>query len=149
MHTLNILSEGNTTGSNFEMYAVLGEVYGSGLPLAYLLVRSPGSSAGGEIQAILEQYLGHLVEKYNLKIDLTLTDKNWPEITACRAKLPRSDHQLCFWHVLEAIKKRLKILRCQLTYYNITKARAEFPWIDKDFLPLAQRTDGKVSELLL
>jgi hypothetical protein len=136
---------GNTTRANYELYSVLGECYGSGLPLAYLLVRSPGSTKGGEIQSILEQYLGHLAQKYNLQIATTLTDKNWPEINACRAKFPASDHQLCFWHVLQSIKKRLSILPRQPAFYNVTQARSEFPWIDKDFLPIAQRTDGKVT----
>lgn len=97
------------------------------------------------MQHIIEQYLRYLAEKYNLEIACTLSDKNWPEINSCRSVFPRADHQLCYWHVLKAIKKRLSILRRQPAYYNVKEATDEFPWIDKTFLPMSQRTDGKVS----
>lgn len=123
---------------------MLGEAYGSGLPLAYLLVKSPGSTVGGEKQAILEQYLRYLSEKYNLQIAFTLTDKDWSEIRACRTVFSDADHQLCYWHILRAIKQRLAILRRQPAHYNVREAREEFPWIDKEFLPISQREDHKV-----
>lgn len=140
---------GNTNGSNYELFAVLGEAYGSGLPLGYLLVKSPGSTAGGEKQAILEQFLKHLATKYNLAIAFTLSDKDWSEINACRNVFPFADHQLCYWHVLRAIKKRLAILRRQPAPYNVKEAREEFPWIDKTFVPIAQREDGKVRNIIV
>ena len=44
---------GNTNGSHFEVYALLGEVAGSGSPLGYLLIRSAeGSEPGGKKRKI-------------------------------------------------------------------------------------------------
>ncbi|KAJ7583748.1 hypothetical protein C8J56DRAFT_1054275 [Mycena floridula] len=42
----------NTNHSSFEVYVLLGEVYGSGLPLGYLLIQSNQGVAGGKEQAI-------------------------------------------------------------------------------------------------
>ena len=145
--SLLMWSLGNTNGSNFELFALLGEAYGSGLPLGYLLVRSPGSTEGGEKQAILEQFLKHMVTKYNLRISTTLSDKDWSEINACRSTCNLSNHQLCYWHCLRAVKKRLATLRRQPAFYDVEEARQEFPWIDETFLPMKQRTDGKASTI--
>ena len=46
-------------------------------------------------------------------------------------------------HVLKAIKGQLAILQWQPAHYNIAKAWCEFLFIDKEFLPMSQRTDGK------
>jgi hypothetical protein len=39
-------SSGNTNGSRYEVYALLGEVSGSGMLLGYLLIQSSPQSAG-------------------------------------------------------------------------------------------------------
>ena len=38
---------GDTNGSHFELYALLGEAYGTGLPLGFLLLSSKGGAPGG------------------------------------------------------------------------------------------------------
>lgn len=70
---------------------------------------------------------------------MTLSDKDWSEIGACQDIFPDAKHQLCFWHCLRAVKKRLAILRRQPGPYNVEQAIAEFSFIDPTFLPLAQR----------
>ncbi|RDX40007.1 hypothetical protein OH76DRAFT_1366849 [Lentinus brumalis] len=128
----------NTNGSGFELYALLGEVYGSGIPLGYLLLRSSAGVKGGKEQ-FLTHFLGAIRDKWNIQAHFTLTDKDWSEINACRASYPDAKHQLCYWHCLRAIKTRLSILRRTPAFYNSTEAHAEFSWIDEAFVPVQQR----------
>jgi hypothetical protein len=128
---------GNTNGSRFEVYALLGEVYGSGCPLGYLLIRSFNGESGGK-----ERYIGDTLEYFNKKWKLwpifTLTDKDISEINAFLKKFPLAKHQLCFWHCLRAIKTRLSILRRKPKHYDVKEAKNEFDFIDEKFVPIAQ-----------
>ena len=129
---------GNTNGSNFEVYALLGEVSGSGCPLGYLLVQS---SHGGEVGAkerYIQQLLKHFQRTWKITPIITLTDKDMSEINACLASFPSAKHQLCFWHCLRAIKTRLSILRRRPKYYDVKEAKMEFDWIDENFVPYGQ-----------
>ena len=63
---------------------------------------------------------------------------NFPEINSMRVTLSAQKHQLCFWHGVTALKKRLSILRRMPAFYNVNNARDEFPWIEKDFVPIVQ-----------
>ena len=146
---------GNTNKSRFEIYALLGEVYGSGCPLGYLLLQSPGadnlesgSPAGGK-QRYLEDLLKHFRDTWGIHPIFTLTDKDLSEINACLGTFPKAKHQLCFWHCLRAIKTRLSILRRRPRHYDEPEAKKEFDWIDTTFVPIAQAKEPVVSELPL
>ena len=77
----NSLLLGNTNGSRFEVYALLGEVYGSGLPLGYLLVQSNGGATGAK-ERYLAQFLEYIQKGWDVREIFTLTDKDWSEINA-------------------------------------------------------------------
>jgi hypothetical protein len=85
----------------------------------------------------LKRLLDHLRLSWQVKAIVTLTDKEWNEINACLDSYGVK-HQLCFWHCIEAIKKRLKILRRAPAHYHADEAHAEFDWIDKKFVPVGQ-----------
>lgn len=72
-------------------------------------------------------------------VKVTLSDKDWSEIGAFQRVFPEAKHQLCFWHCLRAVRKRLAILHRQPGPYNVAEAVAELPFIDPAFLPLAQQ----------
>jgi MULE transposase domain len=131
---------GNTNGSRFEVYAILGEVYGSGMPLGYLLIQSNGGEKGAK-ERYIGQFLDYLKKNWDLRACFTLTDKDWSEIKAFLAKFPEAKHQLCFWHCLRAIKKRLSILRRAPAFYDVKEAKKEFAWIDELFVPVQQRSE--------
>jgi hypothetical protein len=86
---------GNTNGSRYEVYALLGEVYGSGMPLGYLLQSSPQSGPGGK-EKFLRQLLAHFRKVWKIRALLTLTDKDWAEINAFLAEYPDAKLMLCF-----------------------------------------------------
>lgn len=69
------------------------------------------------------------------------------EINAFAKVYPDAKHQLCFWHCLRAIKKRLAILRRRPKYYDVKEAVKEFDWIDPNFVPLAQIKEGTITSV--
>ena len=101
-----VIDVGNTNGGNFELFSAVADVKGSGIPLAFLLIRTSKEARSGAKQAVLEQFLGQLKAR-GVQPEFTLTDKDWSEINAMRATWPEAKHQLCFWHALRALKQRL------------------------------------------
>ncbi|KIK60122.1 hypothetical protein GYMLUDRAFT_59633 [Collybiopsis luxurians FD-317 M1] len=134
---LSLDSAWNTNGSGYKVYAVLGEVAGSGCPLAYLLICAEDSSPGGKEQFIIA-LLNHLKEVWDIKASITLTDKDLSETNAFLDVYPEEKYQLCFWHALDAVQKQLSILRQKPKHYNEVKAHQEFSFIDKKFVPIYQ-----------
>lgn len=137
---------GNTNGSRYEVFALLGEVYGSGLPFGYVLIRLDHAASGAKGRCI-NALLKHLRSVWKIRALTTLTDKDWSEINAFLAAYPEAKHQLCFWHCLRAVKKRLSILRRAPAHYNVAEAMKEFNFIHGDFVPIGQRS-GCVSEMI-
>ncbi|KAF9480703.1 hypothetical protein BDN70DRAFT_804773 [Pholiota conissans] len=129
-----------TNGSNFEVYALLGEVSGSGCPLAYLLIQSSLDGTPGGKERYIQALLSHLRTKWNLKAIITLSDKDFSEINAFRAQFPEAKHQLCFWHALRAIKIRLSVILRRPKFYDVKEAKMEFDFIDEMFVPIGQET---------
>ena len=81
--------------------------------------------------------------KVELGHSLTVThsDKDHCEINALAHVFPQAKHQLCYWHVLRAVRKRLSILHRQPAHYDVKAAIKCFPFISPTFLPIAQRCD--------
>src|ERR1700753_1907408 len=122
--------------TQYEVFSILGEVAGSGCPLGYLLIKSEkGSELGGK-QRYIAAVLACLRDTWDIHAIVTVTDKDWSEINACRQKYPDARHQLCFWHFLRAIKRRLAVLRRQPAPYDF---RDDF--IDPKFVPVGQATE--------
>ncbi|KAG9045114.1 hypothetical protein FS837_007016 [Tulasnella sp. UAMH 9824] len=128
-----------TNRAGYEIFAVLSEAYGLGLPLGYLCIKTTGESAEGSNQKVLEAFLKYFRDWWGLTVKVNLSDKNWPEIGACQRTWPDAKHQLCFWHCLRVVKKRLATLRRQPAPYNVQEAMAEFPFIEPAFLPISQQ----------
>jgi hypothetical protein len=108
--------------------------------MAYLLIKSAKDSEPNSQQKYIESTLTHLQKIWGIHFITTLSDKYWPEINACCTCVPDGKHQLCFWHGIRAVKKRLAILKRRPAHYNVLEACLEFPAIDPDFVPVAQET---------
>ena len=91
--------------------------------------------------------LTHLRDLWRIRPVVTLSDKDWSEINACITVFPNIKHQLCFWHCIRALKKRLPIKDRAPAFYDVEAAMREFGWIDKTFVPLAQA--GEVRRIIL
>ncbi|TRM55937.1 hypothetical protein BD626DRAFT_466992 [Schizophyllum amplum] len=109
----------NTNGLGYEIYAILGEVCGSGCPLAYLFINISAPQAKGTKEDYVRAVLRHLREVWNIRASVTLSDKDWSEINA-------------------SLKKRLPIKDRAPAFYDVESAMKEFSWIERDFVPVAQ-----------
>ncbi|KAL1744255.1 hypothetical protein HDZ31DRAFT_39152 [Schizophyllum fasciatum] len=117
----------NTNGSGYEIYAILGEVHGSGCPLAYLCINITTSQDRGTKEEYIRAVLRHLRDVSKICAHVTLSDKDWTEINACLAK-------------------RLPIKDRAPAFYDVDAATQEFSWINRSFVPVAQ-IGGTVSKL--
>ncbi|KAJ6563398.1 hypothetical protein DFH09DRAFT_1082448 [Mycena vulgaris] len=66
---LSLDSAWDTNGPHYEVYALLGEVYGSGMPLGYLLLQSSPNGAAGGKERFIRQLLRHFRQVWKTKID--------------------------------------------------------------------------------
>jgi hypothetical protein len=140
---LNYIHLGEMNSRHFELYALLDKAYSSGLPLGFLLLQSD-SSTKGRTECVLQEFLHHFTDK--LKVNTTLSDKNFSKINSLCAEFPDVKHQLCYWHALCVVKMRLSILQQGPVHNDIESACKEFEWIDEDFVPVGQsRLSAKVS----
>ena|ERR1700761_5588992 len=127
-----------TNRSGYECYAVLGEVFGSGVPFGFLLLKSKDPEIG-EKEDYLRHCLRHFVVQCKLNIEQCLTDKDIIEINASLAEMPATTkHQICFWHSIRIVKGRLCVLARRPAPYDSEAAFRCFDWIDRDFVPIAQ-----------
>lgn len=138
------LFPGNLNGSRFEVYALVAETYSSGAPIAYILIQSSASAEPGAKLRLIQQFLVNIRDVQRISPHFTGSDKDRTEISAFRTVFPAAKHQLCFWHCLRAVEKRLHILRHRPSHYNAALACAEFDFIDPNFLPVAQRNANAV-----
>ncbi|CDO74382.1 hypothetical protein BN946_scf184816.g5 [Trametes cinnabarina] len=128
----------NTNGGNFELFATIADANGSGVPLAFMFIRTSDGATMGAKQRMLERFLTALRD-LGIQPEFTLTDKDWSEINAMRAVWPKAKHQLCFWHALHALKQRLCKNKDTPAPYDAVAAKEEFPFIDVEFVPKAQQ----------
>lgn len=137
-----IISEsvlGGTNRANFELFAAVAGIHGSGIPLAYCLIQTSPEADKGAKEAVLTGFCQHLCSA-GVKPEFTLTDKDFSEINAMHAVWPSAKHQLCFWHALRAVKPRLAKNKDTPGPYNPEEAQAEFSFISSNFVPLMQQT---------
>jgi hypothetical protein len=109
-----------------------------------LLVIFSFTGAEGVKENLLQQFFQYFVDTWKIKPVVTLCDKDWSKINALRAVFPSAKLQLCFWHVLRALKEQLKILKWQPGFYNVEEAIQEFNWIAQTFVPIKQLTKAQV-----
>ncbi|KAJ7756443.1 hypothetical protein DFH07DRAFT_742593 [Mycena maculata] len=128
----------NTNKSGFECFALLGEVFGSGLPVGFLLIKTNNPDPNQKEQYI-RSVIRHFVDNWNLRVRQCLTDKEITEINALLGELPEDvKYQVCFWHSIRIVKGRLCVLARRPAHYDVKEAFSEFDWIDRDFVPIAQ-----------
>ncbi|KAK1221042.1 hypothetical protein PQX77_016154 [Marasmius sp. AFHP31] len=141
---ISLDSAWNTNKARFEIYALLGEIYGSGCPLGYLLIQSAPNHDTREDgkQKYLQSLLKYFRKNWLSCVIGTLTDKDRIEINAFAEAFPDAKHQLCFWHCLCAIKTRLSILCRRPAPYNEKDAHDKYKFIDPQFVPISQMPKG-------
>lgn len=107
----------STFGTNnlgISLYAVLAELDGTGVPIAYcflgtILAESSAAVARrdpGATTAVLQDFLKSLaVADFDPKF--FGTDKDFAQISAIQSVWPNTKVQLCYWHVRRALRQKL------------------------------------------
>ena len=114
----------------------VSDMLGEGLPLSYLFITTEANAAPYTKQNALIEWMKSL-RALGIAPRSTFSDKDQSEINALGEVWPEAKHQLCFWHVLRAIKRRLSQNEPP-GLYNALEANAKFKEIVLGFVPLRQ-----------
>ncbi len=102
-----------TNNAGMQLFAVLAELDGTGVPLAYLFLETLPLADGskntdrGALTHVLEQFLTP-VKAAGFDPTFFGCDKDTSEIAAIQQVWPTTTIQLCFWHAKRAIQTKLK-----------------------------------------
>jgi hypothetical protein len=106
----------------------------AGFPLSYCLLSTATALHVHKRRKALNAWAKCLREKYGVVPKFAHTDKDMAEIGMIRdtweLKL-----QLCWWHMKDAVKKRLAKAKLSTSPYNAERAHSEFYFIDTSFVP--------------
>ena len=119
-----------------ELFAAVADMLGEGLPLSYLFIVIEANAAPHTKQNALIEWM-KAIRLLGIDPQFTLSDKDQSEINALREVWPDAKHQLCLWHILRALKRRLSQNETPGSY-NALEAHDKFPVIDPAFVPLGQ-----------
>lgn len=125
-----------------ELFACVADMLGEGLPLSYLFITTEENTEPLTKQSALIAWMEAL-RSLRIVPRFTLSDKDQAEINALKAVWPDAKHQLCLWHVLRALKRRLAHNESP-QLYNALEAHKVFPVIDPEFVPLGQMDAEKM-----
>jgi len=98
-----------TNSAGYILYAVLVELDGTGVPLASLIARPTtyrAPSTDAPLIQVLDLFFGKL-RAAGFQPSFFGCDKDAAEIAAIHEVFPLSRVQLCYWHVLRAIRSKL------------------------------------------
>jgi hypothetical protein len=127
-----------------ELFSGVADICGEGLPFSFLFIDKCAPSTIHAKQRILERWFTALKAK-GIDPEFTLSDKDKSEINALHAVWPTAKHQLCIWHLLRAVRRRLASRELDTNAYDVAAAHALFNFIDVDFLPTNSYDAKKVS----
>ncbi|CAG8855932.1 37771_t:CDS:1, partial [Gigaspora margarita] len=128
----------STYGTNrlkYELFAILGTIDGSGFPLSYFFLEP--KCPYGKTHAIATWFQS-LKENGIQNVKTILTDKDRGQISAANKIWTGTRIQLCYWHVLRAIKKKLSSTGIAHNYYNSHEAHLLCPTINPAWQPVNQ-----------
>src|SRR5258707_1094834 len=93
------------------------------------------------MQSVMSSLSGSSISgmRGNVWPHFTLSDKDMSEINAFHSIWPNADYQLCYWHILCALRKWLATRKCAPAPYSTIQAQNQFEFIDYWFIPIGQR----------
>ena len=124
-----------------ELFACVADMQGKGLPLSFLFITTEENAAPLTRQRVLIEWM-NAVRLHGIDPRFTLSDKDQSEINALKEVWPDAKHQLCLWHVLRALKRRLSQNESPGSY-NALEAHQAFLNIELEFVPLGQMSAEK------
>jgi hypothetical protein len=131
-----------TNRAGFELFGVIANVYGSGYPIAYLIMKVDTTSQNDQESdktAVLKLFFREM-KNQGLNPEFMFCDKDISEINAIEATWQNNEHpilRLCLWHLKRAVKFKLQSRKANiLPIYNVNAARHEFDFVAPTFLPV-------------
>ncbi|KAJ7197581.1 hypothetical protein GGX14DRAFT_374847 [Mycena pura] len=122
----------NTNARQLELYGVLAKYDNAGFPLAYCLLSTASSIAISKRKLALTAFGNCLRDTYGVNPEFAHTDKDMAEIGMLKDVWDPKINQ-CWWHVDDAVGKRLKSAKLSTTPYDSQRAHTEFSFIDMSF----------------
>jgi hypothetical protein len=124
----------------YELYVLHAEFDGTGFPLAYLFLEGNGQTGNGVRTYIITEFCKQMRDQENIYPQFLLSDKDFAQISAAQMTWPTTKVQLCQWHLLRAVKTKLKNSKLpkQMSYSNIA-ANNQFSFIDPNFMPITEQ----------
>ncbi|KAF5391119.1 hypothetical protein D9757_003048 [Collybiopsis confluens] len=98
--------QGKTNALGYELLAIVGELNGQAIPLAFQLNTLTDTADEGVKELLLRDFIRWLAKRCP-NIKFTLSDKDVTEINTFRLEIPHAKHRLCYWHGIRYIEKRL------------------------------------------
>ena len=89
-----------------ELFGGMADMLGEGLPLSYMFVVTNANAPPHTKETVLVNWMEGL-KACGITLEFTLSDKDQSEINALGRVWPTAKHQLCLWHILRALKRRL------------------------------------------
>jgi hypothetical protein len=123
----------------------MAELDGAGIPLSYCLLTTASAVEAGKRTNALEAWAIKLRVRWSINPKFVLLDKDMAEIAMSRRVWPQAKVQLCFWHLKDAVTKRIEQKKLSTTPYKPKLAHNIFPFIDLAFKPTG-RSDPKEYE---
>ncbi|KAJ7215799.1 hypothetical protein GGX14DRAFT_359361 [Mycena pura] len=120
----------NTNARQLELYGVLAEYDNA----AYCLLSTASSIAISKRKLALTAFGNCLRDTYGVNPEFAHTDKDMAEIGMLKDVWDPKINQ-CWWHVDDAVGKRLKSAKLSTTPYDSQRAHTEFNFIDMSFVP--------------
>ena len=115
------------------MFAALVQYDYEAYPLAYMFLERR-SDPGDRKKAISKFLLA--IKGLDINPSTFLSDKDEGQITGISVNFPSSSIQLCFWHTLQAINRRMKAaFDSDEEYRRYHRNPPLFPWVSEDFPP--------------
>ena len=115
---------------------------GQAIPLAFMFATNDGTAKEGTKDLLLRDSVEFIAGRCT-NVKFTLSDKDASEISACRAEMPEQKHQLCYWHGIRYIERRLGENKPPAAY-DPRRAHMFFPFIDPSWAPGV--TEGNLEE---
>ncbi|CAD7067123.1 unnamed protein product, partial [Tilletia caries] len=103
---ISIDSTYGTNNAGHELFGILAELDGTGVPLAYCFLNTKDMEADGRKISILTEVLQALKGR-GLTPTFVGCDKDSAELAAIANVWPTAKVQLCYWHVRRAVRQKL------------------------------------------
>ena len=133
--TCKIICIDKTNALGFEVYAIIGQINGTGFPMVYLFLDNVKKDDGIRTTILLE-FFKQLQNRGLQNPEFFLTDKDWAQINAALSAWPNIKIQLCLWHLKRAVKKRLADSSIpKRSIYDSEFARTQTAFVDATFHP--------------